>query len=212
MNERIGDPPTFQLPSWEGIAQLLAATPRSRRLFCTHVDLTNAFWSFRLPPQMRVAVRFRDRLGGQVFALDRLPLGWKISLIFCQRNWGDLVRPLVPPHMEVLHYLEDLLLVGSNPEDVQAVTDRIVVALRAASFITSQKSALQPVQKIFFLGKWLDLEAREIRSHPRAFLQIIHAYVQLACKFQPNSRRMPKMLGFLQWHVRPRLGTGPFLA
>ena len=46
-NERIGDPPTFQLPSWEGIAKLLAATPRSRRLFWTHVDLTNALWSFR---------------------------------------------------------------------------------------------------------------------------------------------------------------------
>ena len=23
---------------------------------------------------------------------------------------------------------------------------------------------------------------------------------------------MPKMLGFLQWHVRPRVGAGPFLA
>ena len=30
MNERISDPPTFQLPSWEGIARLLAETPRSR--------------------------------------------------------------------------------------------------------------------------------------------------------------------------------------
>ena len=42
-NKRIGDPPTFQLPSWEGIAQMLATTPPSRRLFCTHVDPTNAF-------------------------------------------------------------------------------------------------------------------------------------------------------------------------
>ena len=135
MNEQIGDPPTFQLPSWEGIAQLLAATPQCRRLFCAHVDLTNAFWSFRLPPQMRAAFRFRDRLGGQVFALDRLPFGWKISPIFCQRILGDLVRPLVPPHMELLHYLDDFLLVGSVPEEVQAVTDRIVATLRAASFI-----------------------------------------------------------------------------
>ena len=114
MNEQIGDPPTFHLPSWEGIAQLLATTLRSQRLFCTHVDLTNAFWSFRPPQEMRAAFRFRDRPGGQVFALDRLPFGWKFSPIFCQRILGGSVRPLVPPHMELLHYLDDFLLVGSG--------------------------------------------------------------------------------------------------
>ena len=87
-----------------------------------------------------------------------------------------------------------------------------MAALRAASFIVSQKSTLQPVQKIFFLGKWLDLEAREIRSHPRAFLQMFHAWVRIVCKPTPSSRLLPKILGCLQWHVRPRLGTGPFLA
>ena len=155
MNERIGDPPTFHLPSWEGMAQILANTPRSRRLFCTHVDLTNAFWSFRLPLEMRVAFRFRDRPGGQVFALDRLPFGWKISPTFCHRILGDLVRPLVPPHMELLHYLDGFLLVGSNPAEVQEVTDRLVAALRAASFVVSQKSTVHPVQKTFFLvSRW----------------------------------------------------------
>ena len=213
MNERISNRPTFQLPSWEGIARLLAATPRSRHLFCTHVHLTNVFWSFRVPPpEMRAAFRFRSMPGGQIFARDRLPFGWKISPIFCQRILGDLVRPLVTPHMEVLHYLEDFLIVGRNPEQVQALTDRIVEAVRAASFIVSQKSTLQLVQKLFFFGKWLDLEARETRSHPRAFLQMFHAWVRLACKSRPNSRLMPKMLGFLQWHVTPRVSAGPHLA
>ena len=165
MKERIGDPPTFQLPSWERKAQLVAATPWSSRFFCTHVDLTNPFWSFRLPQEMRVAFRFRGRPGGHVFALDRLPLGWKFSSIFCQRILCDLVRPLVPPHMELLHYLNDFLLVGSEPEEVQAVTERVVAALHAALFIVSQKSTLHPVHKIFLLGKWLDLEATEIRPH-----------------------------------------------
>ena len=111
MNKRIEDPPTFQLPSWEGIAQLLASAPRSCPLYCTHVDLTKAFWSFRLPPAMRTAFRFRARPGGQVFALDRLPFGWKFSPIFCQRIFGDLVKPLIPPHMELLHYRDGFLLV-----------------------------------------------------------------------------------------------------
>ena len=150
MNERIGDPPTFQLPSWEGVAQLLVSTPRSRPLFCTHVDLTNTFWSFRLPPKMHAAFRFRDRPGGQFFALDRLPFGWKFSPIFGHRILGDSVRPLVPPHMELLHYLNDFLLVGSELAEVQEVTGRLVAALQAASFIVSQKSTLHPVQKFVF--------------------------------------------------------------
>ena len=88
MNERIEDPLTFQLPSCEGIAQLLASTPWSCPLYCTHVDLTSAFWSFRLPPAMRTAFRFRARPGGQVFALDRLPVGWKFPPFFASAFWG----------------------------------------------------------------------------------------------------------------------------
>ena len=87
-----------------------------------------------------------------------------------------------------------------------------MAALQAASFIVSQKSTLHLVQKVFFLGKWLDLEAREIRSHPRAFLQMFHAWVRVACKPRPNGRLLPKILGFLLWHVRPRVGSGPFFA
>ena len=109
--------------------------------------------------------------------------------------------------MELLHYLDHFLLVGSNLE--QPVKDTVVETLLAASFIVNQKSTLQPVQKIFFLVKWLDLEAREIRSHPRALLQTFHASVRLACKPRPNSRLMPKMLGFLRWHVRPCLNHQP---
>ena len=43
------------------------------------------------------------------------------------------------------------------------MTDRVVAALQGASFVVNRKSTLQLVQKIFFLGKWLDLGGREIR-------------------------------------------------
>ena len=41
--------------------------------------------------------------------------------------------------------------------------DWVAAALQEASFVVSRKSTLQPVQKIFFLGKWLDVEGREMR-------------------------------------------------
>ena len=122
------------------------------------------------------------------------------------------MRALVPPHMELLHYPDDFLLVGSDPTEVQEVTDRVLAILHEASFIVSQKSTLHRVQKVFFLGKWLDLVGREIRSHPGAFLQMFHAWVRIAYKPRPSGRLLPKLLGFLQWHVRPCVGSGPFLA
>ena len=49
MNERKVDLPTFHLPPCDGIAQLLASTPRSRPFYFTDAYLTDAFWSLRLP-------------------------------------------------------------------------------------------------------------------------------------------------------------------
>ena len=92
------------------------------------------------------------------------------------------------------------------------MTNRVVAALQAALWIVSQKSTLHPVQKIFFLGKWLDLEDREIRLHPRAFPQMVRVWVRIACTPRPSSGQLPKLLGFLQWHVHPRVGSRPFLA
>ena len=37
-------------------------------------------------------------------------------------------------------------------------------------------------------------------------------WVRIACKPRLSSRLLPKLLGFLQWHDRPRVGSGPFLA
>ena len=70
--------------------------------------------------------------------MDRLPFGWKFSPIFCQRILGDLVRPLVPPHMELLHYLDNFLLVGSDPAEVQEVTNRVVAAYRRRRLLSAR--------------------------------------------------------------------------
>ena len=42
-------PGGFSLAGWEALAPLLCSYPTDHRLFCTHVDAKNAFWSFLLP-------------------------------------------------------------------------------------------------------------------------------------------------------------------
>ena len=76
----------------------------------------------------------------------------------------------------------------------------------------SGKSTLDLVTEMFFLGKYINLGVRTIRSHPRAFLQMFNIWLRLTTRSRPSSRLLSKALGFIHWHFRPRLGGGPLLA
>ena len=114
--------------------------------------------------------------------------------------------------MIIFHYLNDFLLMGRCPVELKEVTCLVVEALQAASFLVSPKWVLEPTTRILFLGKHIDTETRRIWSHPRAFLQMFAQWPRLVMAAHPQPRHLNKVLGFIQWHVRPRRGMGPFLA
>ena len=123
-------------------------------------------------------------------------------------TWGRMRAQYPLPHGPTCScYITSTLvfLVGSDPAEMQEVIDRVAATLQAAELQAT------PFPDNFFGGKWLDFEDRKIRSHQRAFLQMFHAWVRIACKRRPSSRRLPKLLGFLRWHVHPRVGSGRFL-
>ena len=212
LNEESMDPPHFALPSWEGICRLLNQTPPDQRLYATHIDLTNAFWSFILPEGVDRAFRARVRPGGPVVGATRLPFGWKFSPYLCQRILGDLLRRLILQGVELLHYLDDFVLVSTDRSMLHGTTQECVRVLVENWFIVSDKSTLEPVQHLFVLGKFMDLQRRMIYSHRRAWLQILAAWFRLAVSPMPGSKLMEKLLGFIQLHIRPRLTSAPLLA
>ena len=59
MNELAGKPPHFDLQPWEKIARFLANAALGIQGYATHVDLSNAFWSFLLPARAQRAFCFR---------------------------------------------------------------------------------------------------------------------------------------------------------
>ena len=111
-------------------------------------------------PRMH-AVRFASvqRGGGTVYSLDRLPFVWKYFPIICQLALSEIVAPLIPEGIVLLHYIDDFLLIGPDPAELTRVTTLVAEALRRHGFIVSPKSTLNPVECIFFLGKWLHLSA-----------------------------------------------------
>ena len=174
-NDTMPRPARFSLCGWENMADHLSVWPPREPLYCTHMDLKNAFWSFVLPPKAARAFRFGFRPGGGarvMYRMRRMPFGWKFSPLLCQLALQKVIEGIVPPHMIIFHYLDDFLLMGGCPTELKEVTRRVVDALKAAGFLVSPKSVLEPTTRIFFLGKHIDTQARRIWSHPRVYLHM----------------------------------------
>ena len=100
-----------------------------------------------------------------------------------------------------MHYLDDFLLVFTDREVLREAGRTAVRALVEAGFLISPKSVLDPVPVASFLGKQLDLQTRQIRSHEQALLQLWAGWLRLAVG-TGNDRHLQSFLGLLNWHVR----------
>ena len=67
-------------------------------------------------------------------------------------------------------------------------------------------------RRILFLCKHIDTQERRIWSQPRAVLQMYAQWLRLATAAHHHPRHLNKVLGVIQWHVRPSKGMSPFLA
>ena len=212
LNEEAPDSPHFALPSWEGVCRLLNQTPPDQQLYATHIDLTNALRICTLPAGVDRAFRARVQPGGPVVGATRLPFGWRFSPYLCQRFLEDWLRGLIPQDVELLHHLDNFVLVSTNRPLLHGTTQECVCLLVENRFIVSDKSTLEPVQHLFVLGTFFYLQRRMIYSQRRAWLQILAAWLRFAVSPMPGPKLMEKLLGFIQWHIWPRLTSAPLLA
>ena len=88
-------PPKFRLPALESIRRWMGDARRNRqgggRVYLAKVDLQNAYWSIRLPPQWRRVFVVQGG-SGRKFRYARLPFGWSYSPAICQRLVMAVVR------------------------------------------------------------------------------------------------------------------------
>ena len=121
-----------------------------------HIDRSNCFWSLQLPRGFWGAFRVSDGEGG-VLAFRCLPFGWKYSPLLCQRVLEGLMADAGLSGVLVLVYLDDVLVVGRGRARVREQTAKAAEALRRAGAVVSPKSTLEPVQRLVWLGKDIDL-------------------------------------------------------
>ena len=117
-----------------------------------HVDLSDFFWSLRLPETFSGVFRISEGEGG-VLSFRCSPFGWKYSPILCQKVLERLVEEIGLVGVLVLIYIEDVLIVGWGKARVHEHAMRAVQALCAAGRVISPKSTLEPVTHLVWLGK-----------------------------------------------------------
>ena len=111
----------------------------------------------------------------------------------------------------VLIYIDDVLIVGRGKGRVLGQAMRAVQALCAAGGVISAKSTFEPVTRLVWLGKDVDLGGGSLRTAGNAWEALLAHWLRLSVGVC-SVRRLQQFLGRAQWICRPRFGHSPHLS
>ena len=162
-----------------------------------------------MPAEHRHAVRIG--VCGKVFSFPGLPFGWKASPAIAQKLLAMYIQHLYPGETIVVQYMDDILVVGPIKQHVQEQTDHLVRQFHANKWIVSPKSDLEPKHTITWMGKHLDGLCGTVSTGASYLVGIVVLWLNL-CTRGYHCQPLRRLLGKLQWALRPGRGAAPFLA
>ena len=116
-------------------------------------------------------------------------------------EWGCWVR----------FYIDDVVIVGRGKRRLREHAIRAVQALRAAGGVTSPNNTLEPVTRLVWLVKEVDLGGGSLRTAGNAWEALVAHCLRLSVGVC-SVRRLQQFLGRAQWICRPRFRHGPHLS
>ena len=156
LNALMGKPPRpFELPSMAQLAALLELLKAHNvKAFFTKLDVSNMFWSVLLPPEHSTSFRFRVQ--GVTYAIPSLPFGWTASPSMAVEVLAAYLTLHFPGEVILIQHVDDVLLFSADRERLRLETSLLTDELRAAGWIISAKSQVEPTAHITWMGKHLD--------------------------------------------------------
>ena len=135
--------------------------------FFAKVDLVKAYYAVAIHPAFRKFLRFRHQ--GTLFEFRCLPFG--LSLAPLMARLTKLLRPvfgrLRSEGFRSVTFLDDFLCIASSEDLCRSNVLATVVLLQSLGFrMNWQKSSLQPVQRIVFLGYTLNSSTMKVGLPP----------------------------------------------
>ena len=203
----------FTLPSLADIAGLLSTFPGGT-LWGTTLDLTNFFWSLRLPPEALGAFRVGS------WCWDALPFGWKRAPSIAQLTlWRLIILAFAGTVFEVslqvdlflFHYYDDVLLLATSFDMALSATHTLRDYFVSNGLLISDKSVLLPAQKLVWLGKEFDLSCGSVCTTFPVLLHLLALHVLLFFTHL-HPKLLQRVTGYCLWAARPHPGATLSLA
>ena len=202
-------PPKFHLPQVEQVTRLMATT--GHKTFLGKIDLSNCFWSIRMPYRWRRVFHVNTPQG--CFRWLTLPFGWKYSPVLCQKLVCALVRrALRDLRARGVTYLANVLVSAVGGNRVRVAARRVSRVLGKAGFLISPKSVMEPVRTLDFIGKQFAATAMTVENKPGVIGGVIAPWLLGIVQNRLSARLAARLLGKLEWAVRPNAGLAPFVA
>ena len=202
-------PPKFRLPQVEQVTRLMAEA--GRKAFLGKIDLSNCFWSIRMPYRWSRVCRVNTSQG--CFRWLTLPFGRKYSPVLCQRLVYVLVRrALRDLRARGVTYLDDVLVSAVGRFGVCTAARRVRRILGRAGFLISPKSVVEPVRTLEFIGKQFSAAAMTVENMPGVIGGVVALCLLGVVQNRLSARLAARLLGKLEWAVRPNAGWAPFVA
>ena len=177
-----------------------------RAIYLAKINLTNCYWSTRLPRRWRHL--FVVRVRGQAYRITRLPFGPAL----CQQLVDQLVRSALRRRTQAWTYLDNVLGADALKKRLRKAMRTVDSKLRRTGFIISPKSVLQPKRDLDFVGKQLRPRECEMAHKPGALAAALRAWLKALARKHVKVKTMLSTLGKVNWAVRPSGGAGLFLA
>ena len=137
----------FPLPN---IVDMINWTSRANCCIYTALDLRAGYHQFKLDPRTADRTGFSSPSGAASYVYTRMPFGLAASSLFYQ---DCLLRLMQGLHINtVLIYLDDLLILGSNPSDLAQKMQTVFNRLRGASLMLHPGKCVWMVEEVKYLG------------------------------------------------------------
>ena len=182
-----------------------------RKAFLGKIDLGNCFWSIRMP--YRWCRVFLVNTPQGCFRWLTLPFGWKYSSVLCQRLVSALVTR-APRGLRArgVTCLDDVLVSAVGRCRLRVAARRVSRVLGRAGFLISPKSVVAPVRTLDFIGKQFSAAAMTVDNKPTVIGGVVALRLLGVVQNRLSARLAARLLGKLEWAVRPNAGLAPFVA
>ncbi|XP_030058278.1 uncharacterized protein LOC115469623 [Microcaecilia unicolor] len=115
------------------------------------IDLANAFFTIALKEEFWEQFAFTWQ--GRQYTFTRLPQGWLHSPTICHRVVAQhLDALLLPPGLELTHYIDDILIQGDTEELVASGLEQLVQHMKNKGWEINPAKIQGPAQTVKFLG------------------------------------------------------------